>query len=168
MICCRNLEKIDHLDFVKCIIILDLLRYIRRFSLVAISFSLCIEVMRNINILSLLPTLEYLSIFDRKDSKYELLQGITRHFEFFEEHRLTRLKYVVRKESMKKLKFPTGFDFCSLQNFSVCFLTNEEYDGDEFIDLFYFFPEIIDLWMSYVMSSGKCNFKTRNLFQISL
>lgn len=149
----QKFRKIDHIDFVKCIITLDLLYYIQRFSLVAVSFSLCIEAMRNIDILSILPTLEYLSIFDRHDSKYELLKGLTRHFEFFGEHRLVHLKYVVRKKSMKELKFPSEFDFGSLRNFSVCFLTNEKYDGDEFIDLFYYFPYYVNLTFIEIRSS---------------
>lgn len=64
----QKFRKIDHIDFVKCIITLDLLRYIQRFSLVGISFSISSEAIRNINILSLLPTLKYLSIFDSHDS----------------------------------------------------------------------------------------------------
>lgn len=136
--------NIEQLVIIKSTIDVDVINEIKKHPLKSLSFIFCKEELEeDINILKEIPSLEALSILNLDHTRQNLLRGVTKHCKTGT-HRLESFNYLVHPEEQDIVYFRDNNPF-PIQDITVCFLTSERYDPNEFLDLMYSYPWNFDL-----------------------
>lgn len=154
----RKFVDVECLEIRRALISVDVYSEIKKYPLVALTLIHYLDVLEHeVNILKDIPTLTILTVIDREENKQEILKGVSRHFHDHEEHQLFELNYLVlnnknekerekdKKYGLEVITFPNDYDYRLLRKVGLYFQSDQEYDGDEFINLYYYFPQNFDL-----------------------
>lgn len=160
-------DNIKELVLLKSIITLNMIKEIKKYKLRSLSLLYCKEKLEKIDILDEIPSLKVLTIIDIKSNKQVLLKGVKRHFLRNKPHNLNTLNYLVYSENEKIMRFPIDFNFVLLNSVTVLFVSTENYNWNNFVDLYYMYPRNYNLTFREIrpMNASKKNIEyIRNMF----